>query len=376
MKPETHRHNFAQIDFNLNPFIVIWEVTQACDLACKHCRASAKRFSNMYELDFKQGKKLLKDISGFGKPLFIITGGDPAKRNDIFKIIESASEFGLRTAMTPSATPLITMEFIGNCKKSGLQRFAVSLDGSNPEIHDSFRGTAGSYNKTMEIIKWSNELEIGLQINTTVTKFNIDDIEKIVQLISGLNIVMWSVFFLVPVGRGKIKDEVTAEEYENIFNRLYDLSQNVKFDIKTTAAPHYRRVIMQRKAKENAGIYNDFYTSGFGIHFEKDNIGRSMQGVNEGKGFVFISHTGEIYPSGFLPVSAGNVKTDDIADIYRNHVIFKTIRNYDLLKGKCGVCEFKKFCGGSRARAYGVTGDYMESEPYCAYIPKQYSQKT
>jgi len=362
-----------QIDFSISPFIVIWEVTQACDLACIHCRAEARPKRDPNELTTDEGYQLIDDIKEFGSPLFVLTGGDPVKREDIYELVRYSVGKGLRSAVSPSATPLLTRDAIRKFKESGLSRIAISIDGSCNEIHDSFRGVKGSFAWTLRAINHCLLEEIPLQINTTVTKHNVEDLTNIACLIENFNnVVLWSVFFLVPVGRGKEEDEISPREYETVFNMMYDLSKTMPYDIKSTEAPHYRRVVIQRTLSESRRNRQSVIKGRVKIKWP-DPIGRSARGINDGNGFVFISHTGEIFPSGFLPISSGNVKRNSIIDIYRNSPIFKELRDDTRLKGKCGICKFKQICGGSRARAFAVTGDYMESEPNCIYIPKNYN---
>lgn len=359
------------MNFDVSPFIVIWEVTQSCDLACLHCRANARICRDPLELTTREGHGLIDDITEFGSPLLVLTGGDPLKREDLYDLIAYGVAKGLRTTVSPSVTPLLTNESIKKLREAGISRIAVSLDGSTADIHDSFRGVKGSYARTIEVLAECGKEGIPIQVNTTVTRYNIEDFENIANLISGFDPVLWSVFFLVPTGRGKVEDTISPEEYESVFEKMYELSKIMPYDIKSTEAPHYRRYVTQARVREKR--------SGGGLPravpgIMRDAIGRAPRGINDGKGFVFISHRGEVYPSGFLPLSGGNVKNESIVSIYRTSPLFTGIRDYDMLKGKCGVCEFKNICGGSRARAYAVTGDFMESEPYCAYIPAKYVQ--
>jgi radical SAM protein len=358
------------IDFNLLPFIVIWELTQACDLACIHCRAEARPWCAPNELTTEEGYRLIDKIKRFGSPLLVLTGGDPVKRKDIYDLISYSVSKELRTTVSPSATPVLTREAIRKFKESGVSRIAISLDGSCKEIHDSFRGVKGSFGWTMRAIWDSVQEEIPLQINTTVTRYNVEDLTNIASLIENFNnVALWSVFFLVPTGRGKREDEISSEEYEAAFHIMYDLSKTMPYDIKSTEAPHYRRLFIQRMASESRNAKQPPTSNRIKVNMP-DAIGRASRGVNDGNGFVFISHTGEVFPSGFLPISAGNIRQESIVDIYRNSPLFRELRDYTKLKGKCGVCEFRQVCGGSRARAFAVTGDYMESEPYCIYIPR------
>ncbi|MBE4909337.1 TIGR04053 family radical SAM/SPASM domain-containing protein [Bacillus luteolus] len=365
-------------DFNENPFIVIWELTRACQLKCLHCRAEAQYKRDHRELTFEEGKKLIDQIYDMQNPLLVFTGGDPLMRPDVYDIADYAIKRGVRVSMTPSATPNVTKEAIEKAKEVGLARWAFSLDGPTAEIHDHFRGTDGSFDLTMNAIKYLHELEIPIQINTVISRYNMHALDEMAKLIEELDCVLWSVFFLVPTGRGKDSDMISPVEHEQVFRWLYDLSKRVKFDIKTTAAQHYRRVVIQSKMRETKHEptmikYENALMKGKTGQF--DGLGRAPQGVNDGNGFVFISHVGDVYPSGLLPIKAGNVKETPLAEIYRESPIFKDLRSPDKYKGKCGVCEFRYVCGGSRSRAYAMTGDYMESEPFCVYIPKELRKK-
>lgn len=366
------------VDFNEAPFIVIWEVTQACDLSCIHCRAEAQPHRNPMELTKEEGFMLLEEVKKFGNPLFVITGGDPLKREDVFDFIEHGVKIGLRMAMTPSATPLLTKENIFKAVEKGLSRMAISLDGATEASHDRFRQVPGSYQLTMNAVNSAREAKLPIQINTTVTNYNKAELEEISQLVKGFDAVLWSVFFLVPCGRGEEKDDITAEEYEEVLNWLYEKSLVMPYNIKTTAATHYRRVILQRKKAERqtTGEREGGSFQGPGFAMFKDGMHRAPRGVNDGNGFVFISHMGEVYPSGFLPISAGNIRKQSIVDVYRNAPLFKDLRDENKLKGKCGACaEYKKVCGGSRARAYAVYGDYLAEEPKCIYQPVSWRKK-
>ncbi len=352
---------FVKLDFSDRPYLVIWEMTRSCALKCKHCRAEAIDTRNPEELDREQAFRLLDEIRRFGETVVVLTGGDPMRHPDAPAVVEYGTKIGLKMAMTPSGTREMTFEKIEDLKNKGLSRLAVSLDGSTPQIHDEFRQVPGSYRWTMNVMRWANDLGLSLQINTTVTKYNFDDLAAIASILEAFEVSLWSVFFLVPMGRARLADEVGAGEFEEVFNFMAELSKKSSFDIKSTEAPQYRRVLIQTRMQpgaRDAGM---------------DSIGRAAMGVNDGKGFVFVSHTGDICPSGFLPIAAGNVKHDSIVEIYRHSEIFKTIRNASLLKGKCGACEFKSICGGSRARAYSMTGDFMEADPFCVHVPKGYT---
>jgi radical SAM protein len=358
-----------RLDFDERPFIVIWETTQACDLSCVHCRACAQPVRSALELSTPEAKRLIDEVTALEAPVFVLTGGDPLKRPDIFELVQYASDHRVRISLTPSATPLLTQEAILRLKQCGLARLAISLDGPIAEIHDKFRRVPGSYDWTLNAVRWAREIGLPVQINTTITRHNLQYIDSMIALLEQLDIVLWSVFFLVPTGRGSTIDLISAEEFEQVFEKLYQTSRRVKFDIKSTEAQHYRRFLLQRRTEEKrkGNIPSASAMLGTGT---PDGIGRAPRGINDGKGFVFISHLGEVFPSGFLPISAGNVRKQSLADLYRHSPLFVGLRDTANLKGKCGVCEFREICGGSRARAYALTGDMFAEEPCCTWQPK------
>jgi radical SAM protein len=381
------------VDFNERPFVVIWENTRACDLACVHCRAAAQPRRSQFELTTEEGFKLIDDVAELGPRVFVITGGDPLKREDTYDFITYARERGLEPSLTPSATPLLTEGAIARMKLRGLGRLAISLDASRADLHDEFRRVPGSFDITMRAVRAAARENIPVQINTTVTRRTIDDLPQMVDLLSDLGIAMWSVFFLVPTGRGKRADLVTPETVEKLFGFLYDTSKKVKYAIRTTEAMHYRRYMLQRMAAERGQRIDDlrdkvtglidastlFLQHGprpmpLGVQAQPGAVSRAPRGVNEAKGFVFISHLGDVFPSGFLPLKAGNVKHESLGDIYRSSELFTTLRDNSRLKGKCGACEFRDLCGGSRARAWAMTGDAFEADPLCTYIPAAWQQ--
>jgi AdoMet-dependent heme synthase len=357
-------------NFDEQPFIVIWETTQACDLACVHCRACAQPLRDLLELSTRQAKKLIDDIATLKAPVFVMTGGDPLKRPDIFDLVGYCRERGVRASLTPSATPLLTKEAIIKLKDAGLARLAISLDGSTPGLHDKFRKVDGSYDCTLNAVRWAREIGLPVQINTTITRHNLVDFDNLIALMETLDIVLWSVFFLVPTGRGSSIDLISAEEFEQVFEKLYDTAQRVSFDIKSTEAQHYRRFLLQKRIEDRKPGSGKKLIPFLGVS-SPDGIGRAPKGINDGKGFVFISHRGEVFPSGFLPISGGNIKKQSLGDIYRNSPLFKDLRDPGKLEGKCGRCEFRDICGGSRARAYAITGNAFAEEPFCVYEPKR-----
>ncbi len=336
---------------------MFWETTRACDLVCRHCRADAVPERDRRELDRDEGFRLLDEIKAMGCPVVVLTGGDPAKRSDLVDLVEHGASIGLRMALTPSATPLITRQLLAELRDAGLARIAVSLDGPSAESHDSFRGVAGSYSRTFEILRAAREIGLTTQVNTTVTTSNYPDLDEIAAQVGHLGVELWSVFFVVPTGRAHADDILQPAVAEEVLERLAAILDSSDFDLKTTAAPHFRRVLLQRKVPRDD------------VRGMVDGIGRAPRGVNDGQGVAFISHLGEVYPSGFLPISCGNVRDQGIADIYRDHPLFRSLRDPDALDGKCGICEFRRICGGSRARSYAVTGDPLGEEPSCAYVP-------
>ncbi|MFV8829871.1 TIGR04053 family radical SAM/SPASM domain-containing protein [Alkalihalobacterium sp. APHAB7] len=366
--------NAIHQNYNEFPFIVIWEVTRACALKCLHCRAEAQYKADPTQLSFEEGKRLIDQIADMNNPLFVFTGGDPLMRPDLFQLAQYAiHEKNLAVSMTPSATPKVTKAAVEEAKRVGLSRWAFSLDGSNAKIHDYFRGTNGSFDRTMKGISYLKELRIPIQINTTVSNYNIDDLERISEVVKDMGAVLWSLFFLIPTGRAQQKDMLTPHQHEEVMNWLVGVQEKMPYHVKATEAPHYRRVFLQNKQTATSSRRGN-HSDNRSVDLEKpqkrtDILGRAPKGVNDGDGFVFISHTGDVYPSGFLPVKCGNVREQSLLDIYQQSPVMKALRNKSLLKGKCGQCEFKNICGGSRARAFAVHGDYLASDPSCGYIP-------
>ncbi|MBU2611303.1 MAG: TIGR04053 family radical SAM/SPASM domain-containing protein [Chloroflexi bacterium] len=356
-------------DFDLAPFTIAWEVTRACAYACVHCRADAQHTRDPRELSTAEAKAIIERLAAFGNsPILIFTGGDPMMRPDLFELIAYANQRGLRCSLTPTATALPTKERLEQVRDAGIRRVALSLDAPRPEVHNGFRKVSGSWQRTMDILHRAHDVGLSIQVNTTVAKHNVEILQEMVPFIQEVGAVQWSVFFLVPTGRAMAEQMITAEQHERVFNWLYDLSQNAPFDIKATAAPMYRRVAIERKKAEAAGKPVTFQGAGFQY---ADGLNRPTKGVNDGNGFLFISHIGEIQPSGFLPLTAGNVRTDDIVEIYRRSRLFTDLRDYSRLKGVCDACQYREVCGGQRGRAYGLTGDYMESDPACVLVSRE-----
>ncbi len=361
-----HNQHMLHADFDQAPFTIAWEVTRACAYACVHCRADAQHKRDPRELSTAEAKALVDRLAAFGNaPILVFTGGDPMMRPDLFELIAYATEKGLRCSLTPTATALPTRERLEKVRDAGIRRIALSLDAPRPEVHDNFRQVPGSWQRTMDILHRAQYVGLSVQVNTTVSKHNVDILHEMVPFIQEVNAVQWSVFFLVPTGRAQAANMITAEQHEKVFNWLYDLSKSAPFDIKSTAAPMYRRVAIQRKRAETDGKPVTFQGAGFQY---ADGLNRPTKGVNDGNGFLFISHIGEIQPSGFLPITAGNVRQDDVVEVYRHSQLFTDLRAPEKIKGQCGLCEFRDLCGGQRGRAYGLTGDYLESDPACIYV--------
>jgi radical SAM protein len=362
-----HNERMVHADFNLAPFTIAWEVTRACAFACVHCRADAQHTRDPRELNTEEAKGLIDRLVDFGSPILIFTGGDPMMRRDLFELISYATQKGLRCSLTPTATALPTIERLQKAHEAGIRRIALSLDAPDAETHDAFRQVPGSWQRTMDILRNAQKAGLSVQVNTTVSKHNYERLDEMIPFIQEVGAVQWSVFFLVPTGRALAEKMISAEDHERIFNWLYDLSKTAPFDIKSTAAPMYRRVAIERKrAEQTNGAPVTFQGAGFQY---ADGLNRPTRGVNDGNGFLFISHIGEIQPSGFLPITAGNVRADDVVEVYRHSQLFTDLRSPEKLKGRCGICSYRDVCGGQRGRAYGITGDYLESDPACVYIP-------
>lgn len=354
------RPALTSLDFSRQPFVLAWEMTRACNLACVHCRAEAQLRRHPAELSTAEGMRLIDDIASFDvPPILILTGGDPMRRPDLIELIRYATDRGIRCTLTPAGTPLASPSRLAAARDAGVQRIAVSLDGSTPERHDSFRRVQGSFAWTQAILRTAWKLDLPVQIHTTLSRQTLDDLPAIANLVDDLGAVVWAVFCLVPTGRGRIADELSPDEYEAVFHWLAERRKTARWELKLTEGYHYRRVALQHDGSATRGLG---YAAG-------DGIGRAPKAVNAGNGFCFVSHTGEVCPSGFLPIVAGNVRTASLVDLYRNHPVFVALRDPDRLKGKCGRCPYKRLCGGSRSRAYVHTGDYLEADPACAYEP-------
>ncbi len=350
------------VDYQQAPLLVIWEVTRACSLACVHCRASAEDVRDSRELSLDEGKRLLSEVASMGTPLFVLTGGDPLQRDDLEALIRHGKSQGLVMATIPAATPRLTRERVLRLRDSGVDQLALSLDGATAVQHDDFRKVEGTFSKVMEASAWIREAGVPLQINTVLGSWNRQDFGALAQTVTDLGAIFWEIFFLVPTGRGQGLVGCTAQEFEDLFEQIHSLSLTAPFTVKVTEGQHYRRWFVQHDNVERRATFG---------HAARLVAPRP---VNAGNGFAFVDHTGEVFPSGFLPIACGNVREASIAQIYRTNKTFRDLRKLELLEGKCSACRHLAFCsGGSRARAYGVTGNPFASEPSCAYDPYEES---
>jgi radical SAM protein len=355
-EPALRKHPFDD-----RPLIAIWELTQACDLACVHCRACATPARDAGELSTAEGKRVLDEVAAMRTPLMVLTGGDPAKRPDLVELIAHGSRCGLTMAVTPSGTALMTRGLLREMRDAGMARIAVSVDGPDAATHDAFRRVEGSFAHSLRILRDATELGVERQVNTTLGAHNMRALPLMARLVADVGAVLWSVFVVVPTGRAGGSLLLGPHAMEELLEELAEIAETVPFDVKTTAAPHFRRIQLARKGRGHpTGVLRDV---------DEDGQVRGPRGINDGSGFLFVSHRGDIYPSGFLPLRAGNVRTDRLADVYRQSPLFRELRE-GTLEGKCGACPFRQVCGGSRARAYALTGSVLASDPLCAYVPR------
>ena len=343
-------HPFPSVDFSERPFILFWEVTRACALACRHCRAVAQPRRHPLELTEDEALRLADEIAELAPPMVVLTGGDPMMRTDLLQIIRRLAGKGVRVALSPAATPRLLNTDFAALKQAGVVSMSLSLDGATEAMHDAFRRVPHTFRRTLQAASMAREAGIQLQVNTTISRTTLPELDAFADLLRELQPDVWSVFVLVPTGRAQAEELPTAEQLETLWQRLAELRPSLPFPIKTTEGHHYRRALLQQARRDGTPPPHLIPT-------------------RDGKGVLFISHIGEIQPSGFLPLTAGNVRKDSVAEVYRQHPIFTTLRNDDALGGKCGCCGFRHVCGGSRARAYGLTGDMMAAEPLCSYVP-------
>jgi radical SAM protein len=354
-----HAHTTPR-DLARHPMIIYWEMTQACGLACRHCRAEAVLQKHPNELNYQESRRLLQQIRAFGNPLphLILTGGDPMMRADVYELIDEAVSLGIEVSITPAATQNLTREVIEKLQAHKIQSLGLSLDGSDAARHEAVRGIQGCFDWTVNAMRVAGDLEIPIQVNTLVSAETADDLPAIYDLLSTHCVMRWSLFFLISVGRGKMLEAVSPERGEDIMRWSLDVSRRAPFAIKTTEAPSYRRVALERmrasgmppEAIRRSSVYRGF-------------------GIRDGNGIMFVSNTGDMYPAGFLPVTVGNVRDDNLVSTYREAPLMRSLHDPNTFKGKCGYCEYRIVCGGSRARAFAHTGDALESDPFCPYEP-------
>ena len=350
----------APRDYSQTPMNIYWEMTQACALTCRHCRAEAMPGPHPMELTFEQGVGFLRQIPEFGNPLpqLILTGGDPLERKDLFPLIDEARRLGIGVSITPAATPAFTREVLVRFKEHGVEGLGLSLDGSTPERHDSIRGVPGTFERTMAAIRWAQELGMALQVNTLVAEETASDIPAVYELLKPYAVSRWSLFFLISVGRGKVLQALSPEEGEKLMGWAFDTSLTAPFVIATTEAPSFRRVALERMRSKGLS----------GEEIKRSGVSRSFE-IRDGHGIMFVSNTGDVCPAGFLPLVVGNIRKDRVADLYRNAPVFRSLHDPTQFEGRCGICEYNALCGGSRSRAYGATGNPLATDPFCDYIP-------
>lgn len=348
------------------PHIVAWESTVACNLACVHCRATAQTTPAPDELTTKEVFSVIDQLAEFGQPIFVISGGEPLLRPDVFDIAAYGSQRGLRVAVSPNGT-LLTAEAIRNLKEAGVKRISVSIDGSTAERHDAIRGVPGAFDGAMAGLAACRQAGLGFQLNTTVMRQTRDDLSAVRDLAVLIGAEAWHVFMLVPTGRAKIDDEVSPQEYEEILHEIYRMTTESPIPIRVTCGPHFMRIVAQhrRPGEQQPNLLRPRGSSSG----HPGGLDRTTRGCLAGDGYCFISYRGDVTPCGYFPVVAGNVRERPFRDIYLDSPLFRSLRDLASYMGKCGACEFVRVCGGCRARAYSLTGDYLAEEPYCIHQP-------
>lgn len=324
--------------------MIAWELTRNCNLNCVHCRARASAGPHDNELSLAECKGILDDIASFSSPTIILTGGEPLLRPDVYDIVSYGVSKGLRIVIAVNGT-LIDAETAQKLKSAGILRVSMSIDGADPDSHDAFRGVSGSFDSVMRAAGYLREAGLPFQVNTTVTRLNVADLAAIYKLVRDMGAVAWHVFLLVPVGRGEgLKgEELNAAMYEDVLNWLYEAEEENRIEMKVTCAPHYYRVVTERGGVPKSA------------------------GCLAGKSFLFISHTGIAQPCGYLELACGDVRRDGVRKVWEGSSELASIRDFGLYKGKCGRCRYLRICGGCRARAGELKGDFLEAEPYCSY---------
>lgn len=368
------------MDLGSRPVLVFWEVTRACSLACRHCRAEAIRRPRPGQLSTKEGLRLIRDLRGFGErpPVLILTGGDPLMRPDLFALVDSARSHGIPVGLAPSVTPLLTEEAMGRLKKLGVKSVSISLDGARRDTHEGIRGVPGHFGQTLTALDLLVREGFTVQVNTTVMRDNVEELADAAAFLHYLGVQIWEVFFLVRTGRGAGVEEISPAEHEDVCHFLYDASGH-GFVVRTVEAPFFRRVVAWRRRAQRNGDPAERFAAGPLYRRLTDRLRELLGppsappraqslGTRDGKGIIFVAHDGDVYPAGFLPIPLGNVRLRSLVDIYRSDPLLRALRS-SVFGGRCGVCEFADVCGGSRARAYAATGDPLGEDPACPYVP-------
>jgi radical SAM protein len=370
---------------DLKPLIVFWESTKACLLSCIHCRAEAIMKPLPGELSRGEAYKLVEYVREFGAPypLLVVTGGDPLMRDDLWDVVHYALDHGVRVSLAPSVTPLLSSDTVKRIADSGISAVSISLDSPNPEVHDSIRGYRGVWDRTVRIIRELLDHGVRVQVNTVVMRPTVEGLPRMVQLLRKLDVSVWEVFYLIRVGRAQEKLDLTPGEWEDVSHFLYEAS---KYDltIRTVEGPMFRRVTIARRLAEEQGLDPSIFKLGPTYRRLVEELrslmgppgseaGAQTIGTRDGRGVVFVAYNGDVYPSGFLPVKAGNIRISSLKEVYLESRLFKELRAGNF-KGRCGVCEFKDICGGSRARAYSIYNDPLAEDPACPYEPGSYSK--
>lgn len=362
------------VDYSTKPIFVCWETTKSCLLSCRHCRATAIRNSLPGELDHETGIRLIDQLLEFGEPYpaLLLTGGDPLMRADVFDLLSHAKDKGIYTAVAASVTPLLTREKLELMRDLGVEIISVSMDGASAEIHDKIRDIPGTWRATLDAIEMSTSCGMRLQVNTTVMKSNLRDLADIFHLARERGSVAWEVFFLIRTGRGSSLENPEPSECEEVAHFLYDATR-YGIPVRTSEGPHFRRVYLERQKgglAPRGELYAHLSRRLRELEGEpKTTPSLRINATGDGKGIIFIGHDGEVHPSGFLPLSLGNVKETTLKTIYMTHPLLVGIRNPANLKGRCGACEHKVICGGSRSRAWAEFEDPYQEDPACPYIP-------
>ncbi len=365
--PHSHagRRPVISTDLDHDPVVIFWEVTRACALKCEHCRAEAQPRRHPLELDTETSLRVMDDLTEFDTPpIVVLSGGDPFMRPDIFDIAEYGVKKGLTVSLSPSATALVTRDRLAKLVDIGVRRVSFSLDGASAETHDRFRGFAGTFERTVAAFEMANGVGLSFQVNTTITRSTKPELPEIAGVVEASGAVIWDLFFLVPTGRGTNAELMSADEHDEVYNWILANQRNWEFRTKTTLGQPFRRAtLLKRFAAERREVHS----------LTPEEVQKAWPGppTNDGRGIFFISHLGEIYPSGFMPVSTGNVRTDSLVDVYRNSQTFRSLRDRSQLAGKCGYCPFNVICGGSRSRAYAMTGDMFAADPTCRFQPPE-----